>query len=39
MEVRGVLIAIETEEKKRIQHFHLDHNNAPCLSQDQEKKD
>ena len=44
MEVRGVLFAIETEEEKnRIQHFHLDHNNAPCLSQrdikDQESKE
>ena len=33
MEVRGVLFAIEREEKKQHSTFHLDHNNAPCLSQ------
>lgn len=33
MEVRGVLFVIETEEKKWNLTFHLDHNNALCLSQ------
>ena len=33
MEVRGELSAIETEEEKQNSTFHLDRNNAPCLSQ------